>query len=111
MLREFVLLKLEVCFDAERDYFAVIQAKQTLQSRASQPRSCNEPRRHDAALPSGDLPEDAFAQRLLRHAPRVERSQRPDDVRNTGFTTNMRSGDRRVIEYRVNVGQTELVDV
>ena len=58
-----------------------------------------------------NLPEDALAQRLLRHAPRIERSERPDDIRHTSFTTHMRRSNGRVVEDSVNVGQIELLNV
>src|SRR5688572_9912273 len=58
-----------------------------------------------------DLPKETLAQRLLRHAPRIQRAEWPDDVWNTGVTTSTCSHDGRMVKDRVNVGQGEVSDV
>src|SRR6185295_7971040 len=58
-----------------------------------------------------DLPEDTLAQRLLRHTPRIERSERPNQIRHTPLLTGVRSGHGRVIEDRMNMGQIKVINI
>ena len=58
-----------------------------------------------------NLPEESLAQRLLRHAPRIERSEWPHDVRNPGLLTHMRGRYGRVIEHGMNVGEVEALNI
>src|ERR1043165_303830 len=61
--------------------------------------------------PAGDLPEQTLAQRLLRHTPRIQRSERPDNVWNTAFLTDMRGRYGRVIEDRVNMAHAKVTNI
>src|SRR6185503_10152544 len=58
-----------------------------------------------------DLPEETLAQRLLRHAPRIERPQRSNNIWNTALLTNMRRRHGRMIEDCMNMGEAKALNV
>ncbi len=60
---------------------------------------------------AGKLPEQKLAQRLLFHAPGIERAQRPDDIRDMTLTTSGCRGQASVIENCVDVNHVKFVDV
>src|SRR5688500_10966718 len=52
-----------------------------------------------------------LAHRLLLHAPRVECSQRPHDVRHARMATSTRGGNGSMIEDGMNVDQVKVFHV
>src|SRR5438128_2393768 len=55
-----------------------------------------------------NLPEQKLAPGLLFHTPRIERAQRPDDIRDVMLPASGGRGDARMIENCVNVNYVKI---
>src|SRR5690349_13758503 len=98
-------------FDAEWNDAAVIQAGESFgREFFTFRRVMHRGRALQHAL-AGNLPEQAFAQRLLRHAPRIECAERTNQIWNSLSPASTRRRHRRMIEHCMHVRQIELSNV
>src|ERR1051326_8372828 len=94
--------------DAERNDTTVIQAVESFRREFFSLGSVVNRRCALQHSPSYHLPEHAFSQRLLRHAPRIECAERTNDVRHSGTFASPRGRDGRMVEDCMNVDHIEL---